>query len=323
MSAPIGMPESWTPTPAPDLFLAQIALAAIYLASAVVESVLRRQTLGLSEILRASLSLAAGIGGAIWVFHTHRPLMYLLGIAALAAGIACYALSFRLFERDNKWNFRAWATFGLLLVVVGLALPFSQQGFWALCGLASVICCWTARRFRLPTLAVHGAIFYAIAAFVARITSGFFEVFFSANPAPVELGTSVFVLAIGLAAWTSLARISASQRDQWRNQLSSALIAALIIWISAGLLASIPGAAPVGTLILSSAAIVLAWSGRRWNRPEFRWIVYLLLSLGACKLATRDFQQDHNLALVISLVSYGGALIILPKIAARTASDSV
>jgi len=38
------------------------------------------------------------------------------------------------------------------------------------------------------------------------------------------------------------------------------------------------------------------------------------MGLGAWKLATRDFVNERSLALVISLLFYGGALILLPGI---------
>jgi hypothetical protein len=37
------------------------------------------------------------------------------------------------------------------------------------------------------------------------------------------------------------------------------------------------------------------------------------MALGGYKLATRDFINEHNLPLVVSLLCYGGALIVLPR----------
>ena len=123
-----------------------VALALIYIGTAVSQSVVRRRTLGFAEIAQIGMALLVGIGGAAWVFKEHQAGMLGLGIAALAGGIAFYGVSFRLFERDDKRNFRALSTFGLFLVVVGIFLPFPRSAFWILFCVCAVGCCWTAPR---------------------------------------------------------------------------------------------------------------------------------------------------------------------------------
>jgi hypothetical protein len=44
------------------------------------------------------------------------------------------------------------------------------------------------------------------------------------------------------------------------------------------------------------------------------WLLYGFMALGIYKLATRDFVNEHNLPLVVSLLCYGGALIVLPRL---------
>jgi hypothetical protein len=38
------------------------------------------------------------------------------------------------------------------------------------------------------------------------------------------------------------------------------------------------------------------------------------MALAAWKLVARDFQHEHSLALVVSLLCYGGTLIVLPRV---------
>jgi hypothetical protein len=49
------------------------------------------------------------------------------------------------------------------------------------------------------------------------------------------------------------------------------------------------------------------------------WLAYCLMALAAWKLVARDFQHERNLALVVSLLFYGGTLILLPRILQRKA----
>ena len=130
-----GLPEGYVPTSLRAVLAAQLLLMLIYVATAVTQSVVRRRTLSFFEIAQTASALLIGIGGIVWVFRSNGAAMVALGISGLIGGLACYLISFLRFDRSDKWNFRAWATFGLSLVLAGTFLPFSGAGFWALwCG---------------------------------------------------------------------------------------------------------------------------------------------------------------------------------------------
>jgi hypothetical protein len=46
---------------------------------------------------------------------------------------------------------------------------------------------------------------------------------------------------------------------------------------------------------------------------ELRYVVYAVMLLGAYRLFTVDLAQDRKAALVVSLVSYGVTLMLLPR----------
>lgn len=328
LSSGRGMPETWVQVSPYAALAAQLALALIYVGTAVTQTVVRRRTLGFAEMAQTAAALLIGIGGAVWVFKEHRAVMLGLGIAALAGGMACYAVSFLLFERENKWNFRAWAAFGLLLVLAGIFLPFSHSGFWMLsCGCA-VACCGAARAFRLPTLGLHGAVYLLLGSAVASATSQPLRLLFGIGAGPVELLASIAVLLAAAVCWAAIVGISPDGPGRSRNQISSLAIAAHIAWITAGLATYASagmwriaaggdsGGVPVdtlGTMVLTGLSLALAWAGTGWGRRELVWLLYGFMALGGYKLATRDFMNEHNLPLVVSLLCYGGALIVLPR----------
>ncbi len=328
MSSGRGMPETWVPASPHAALAAQLGLVLIYIGTAVTQTVVRRNTLAFAEMAQTALALLIGIGGAVWVFKEHRAVVLGLGIAALAGGVACYAVSFLLFERDNKWNFRAWATFGLFLALAGIFLPFSRSGFWALSCACAVACCWTAKAFRLPTLGLHGAVYLLLGSAVASVTGQPLQVLFGIGDGPVEWRTSMVVVLAAAASWVAIAGISPNGHGRWRNQISSLAIAAHIALIAAGLAVytilgmwrtaaggkslGIP-ADTIGTMVLTGLSLALAWAGTRWGRRELVWLLYGFMALAGYKLATRDFMDEHNLPLVVSLLCYGGALILLPR----------
>ena len=92
-----------------------------------------------------------------------------------------------------------------------------------------------------------------------------------------------------------------------------AAYAALGIWKAAFGAADAP-ADTLSTVVLTCMSLGLAWLATRWGRREFAWLLYGLMAICAYKLIVRDFTTEHNIALVISLLSYGGALILLPRL---------
>jgi len=328
MSSPRGMPEAWIPVSPHAVLTVQLALALIYIGTAVSQAVVRRRTLAFAEMAQTGTALLIGIGGAVWVFKEQRAVMFGLGIATLAAGIAFYAVSFLLFERDNKRNFRALATFGLFLVLVGIFLPFSRSEFWILVCASAVACCCVARAFVLPTLGLHGAVYLLLGSAVAGATSQPLKALFGIGAGPVEWLASVGVLLAAAVSWVAITGISPVAPAHWRNQITSLTLTAHVVWISVGfavyavlamwrtVVGRESGNVPADTLatvVLTGLSLTLAWVATRWRKPELVWLLYGFMALGAYKLATRDFINEHNLALVVSLLCYGGALIVLPR----------
>ena len=246
---------------------------------------------------------------------------------------------FHLFERDNKRNFRALSTFGLFLVLAGIFLPFPRSEFWILFCACAVGCCWTARAFVLPTLGLHGAVYLLLGSAVANATSQPLSVLFAVGAGPMEWMASIGVLIAAAVSWVAITGMPPGSPGRLRNQISSLALAAHVVWITAGLAVyailamwrtgvggesgSVP-ADTLGTVVLTGLSLALAWVGTHWRKPELVWLLYGFMALGAYKLAIRDFVNEHNLPLVVSLLCYGGALIVLPRmLRGKSASAAV
>jgi hypothetical protein len=323
MSSPRGMPETWVPASPHSLLTVQLALALIYIGTSINQSVVRRRTLTFAEIAQTGMALLIGIGGAAWVFQKNHKVMLGLGIASLAGGLAFYGISFFLLEHDSKTNFRALATFGLFLVLTGMFLPFSRSEFWILSCACAVGCCWAAKAFVLPTLGVHGVAYLTLGSAVAGAISQPLQVLFAGGAGPAEWLASIVVLVAAAVSWVAIAGIPTGAPGHWRNQISSLLLAAHVIWIAGGLIVYAivaawrnpkPPSDTIGTVVLTGLSLTLAWLGTRWKKPELVWLLCGLMVIGGYKLAIRDFIYEHNLPLVVSLLCFGGALIILPRL---------
>ncbi len=169
--------------------------------------------------------------------------------------------------------------------------------------MARSICCWAPRP--------HGR------------TSQPLHVLFAIGSGPVEWLASIGVVVAAAVAWIAITGIPPGAPGHWRNQISSLALAGHIVWITAGLAVyailalwrtgvGVP-ADTLGTVVLTGLALALAWVGTHWRKPELVWLLWGFMALGGYKLAIRDFINEHNLTLVVSLLCYGGALIVLPR----------
>ncbi len=342
MSRENGLPDGYVPASARAVFAAQLLVILVYIVTAITQSVVRHRTLSFSEMAKTASALLVGIGGVVWVFRSNDAAMLALGISGLIGGLACYLIAFLLFDRSDKWNFRAWVTFGLSLVLAGTFLPFSGPGLWALwCGCA-IVCCWVATSGRRPTLGLHGAIYLTLGTAVSGAAGQALSTLFGGGSAPFQWLVCVGVLAAAMLAWVAIALSWPGEVARWRKQVSSLAISANIAWILAGIAGHTlilvwlaaggerAGRVPadtLGTVVLTTFSVALAWASTHWPKRELVWLVYGFMGLGAWKLATRDFVNERNLALVISLLFYGGALILLPRMLRRasqlTAPDAL
>jgi len=249
--------------------------------------------------------------------------MLSLGVTALIGGLASYGLAFALFERENKWNFRAWTTFGLLLALTGMYLPLPLAGFWSLCCFSCVLCSWLNKKLRLPTLGIHSAMYLALGSVAATATLQPAWILFGADRIE-DWRAPLLVIASAWIAWMLLPEAQPDGQGRRRTQISSLFFVAHISWILIGVLTVglvamwglVFGRAPqdtIATAIVVGVSLTLAWLAKQPDRQEFAWVLYALMAMGAYKLVARDFQNEHSLALVASLLSYGGALIVLPR----------
>ena len=72
--------------------------------------------------------------------------------------------------------------------------------------------------------------------------------------------------------------------------------------------------AVIRTLITCAVALVLSFSGSRWQRIELIWIAYGMLALVTAKLLFEDLRTSHPAAIAVSILLYAIALIAIPRL---------
>lgn len=291
---PQGLPEGYAAVPSIAVFAIPVALIAIYVASTVTRTLIRRLPIAWFEIGQVVTIVALAILAVLRVTHQAAA----IGWVSLVAGAACYLAAFTNLARRPAIgrNFHAYATFGLLLIAVGsvLLLPVGfQAAVWTALGLAAT---WLGWHRQGNTLRLHGAAYLVAASFVSA-----------------PLGALAAAIGYGIT-------LPRRKDQEWRMRLAPAILAALLCWSIISLTSGVfpPTFAGAGrTALIAAIALALAWCGRRWNLAELVWVLYPWMTLGAAKLVTEDFRQGSSETLFLSLFLYGGTLIVLPRVLRR------
>ena len=327
-----GVPEGYAPIPHAALLGAQVALLAIYLASTIVRTLLRGFTFTWFETAQCAAAFVISVGGGLQLTSTAPHVAPALALLALVCAGACYLVSFLMLDRGGEHgrNFHTYSTFGILLAVAGSRILLSGAAAAVAWSVLAVAAIWVGGIFLRLTLKVHGCIFLLL----ALTASSAFE-----QAAGLLLGSRAWPGGAPWAIWSGAltaslcyaigTRQGAAVTPSWSSRMLRILVAGtavcLVAGIAAGLLTSgyhsIFGAeathaycATLRTFVLSSAALLLMWAGGRWERPEFSRLAYPVMVLGAYRMVGVDLQQDRTAALFLSLLLYGGALILLPRL---------
>ncbi|MCC6419710.1 MAG: hypothetical protein IT429_15870 [Gemmataceae bacterium] len=321
MGSRAGEPGEVVQPPGAGMVLAaQILLLTIYIASTVDRTLFRGLTVTGFEIGQAAVAFVISVGGALRTVGTSRGGALAVGAFCLLGGAACYLVSFAFLEKHARRdrNFFTYSTFAALLATAGcwvlLAGP-ALAAAWA--ALAAGMLALGFARSR-DTLRIHGAAYLVLAAASARLVQQAFErIFGVATPAGAAYGAA---LAGALACYAVTVAYERPGEPKWFDRAEAILAAGLaalgLAGLAAGWLAAgVSDAAPLRTALLTAFAIGAAWLGASRRRAELTALAWPLMGAAALKLAVEDFPQGRSLPLVLSLLFFGGGLIVLPRLA--------
>jgi hypothetical protein len=296
VTRPGGLPPGYAPVPIRAVMAVQLTLVAVYLASTAVRTLIRRCRIAWFEILQVA---------AVVVFAIVSNLRHEVGGWMIAAGAVCYLAALGNAAPRLSRNFHAYATFGVSLVIAGGLLLFHGLTIVALWSVLAMGAIWFGGRYVENTLSMHGAV-YLLAEAAASFKLG--QQWPTVVVAPV---------AYGLMLW-----IGSGQKQSVMQRIPATVAAGAFVWSIYGIAARIEGtfADPFRTALISAIALTLGWAGRRWDRKELIWVLYPWMTFGAAKLFVEDFQKGRAATLFLSLLVYGGTLIVLPRLLRRTVS---
>jgi hypothetical protein len=327
---PRGLPEGYAPVSHGALLSAQTALVIVYLMSVIVRTLFRGFTFTAFETAQCAAVFLIGAGGAIRNSHNAAAIACLL----LACSAACYGVSFtRLEGAQSRRNFFTYSTLGLLIALGGSLILFSGTGaillWWAL-ALASV---WAGGFFGPLTLQLHGLAYLLTGLFLsgAFATAGS-ELLGAPATGPRAV---LYVAAMVALAFVAIVLRYPASADGWLTQALRLVSACVLVFVTGAVFASaltagyhaLSGQGMAGeycstlrTSVLAFASLILAWAGTRWGKPYLSRLMYPFMALGAYRLITQDLGQGKT-ALFFSLLVYGAALMLLPRLSRQGAGS--
>lgn len=313
LTLPRGLPESYAYVPRFAVVAAAVALPGIYLSSTLFRTLRRGSRFGLFEAGQLGITVILAVGGGVRLGDSVT--VVVIGTACLVYATVCYAV----FPMATGRSIHAYLAFGFLLAIAGARMLLEARWTAVACiGLAVIFLRATSPAVRrygsgylLSALAFSGALEQA---------GGWL------------LGSShdlAAILPLAVAAAVALACFAVSVREPGRSVLRMVL-AGIAFWQSAGFAAAVladayhagfGAAAPHGycatfrTVVLAAGAVLIAWAGSHWKGLLITPLIYPVLVLGAYRLLMLDLRQDSKSALVLSLLAYGAALILVPRLA--------
>ncbi len=311
-----GLPDTYVPVSRFALMAAQMTLPAIYLASTIVRTKLRGLAFTSFEAGQIAVALALGVGGGLRLMGAGSPIMALVCLGY--AGV-CYALSLALRRRDGQHsrNSRAYAWLGLLLVIAGSRILLPEEFAPVLWAALAVIA--MAAGSQVPS--GHGMLYLLAALAASGVLLDGQGVLFGSAAVPIHPEAALWATAASLACYGIAVH-------QQHGRFVRTLTAAAAFWLfaallAAGLIAAYHGlfgetashayCATTRTMVLAVGAVLLGWLAARRRWTELKPLAYLAMAAGGYRLLLVDLRQDRHAALVLSLLFYGGALILLPR----------
>jgi hypothetical protein len=315
----------------------QIGLLTIYLSSTFVRTLGRGFSVTNFEIAQCVVAFLITATGTVQTAHGHPAAILIVGIFCAACGAASYAVSFAFLGKDaeRNRNFHVYTAFGLALVVTGTWLLTSALVVVAIWSALAIVFVRVGTHAGRTALSWHTCAYLVLATFASGSAAATNSQFLGADahagpwwPAPAAW---LVTLAAGLSFFVVL-RARRPPAPSWNSRLACVTLAACAGWnlagIAAGLFAPLclHAAAPAVkdycptafTGILVLLVLGAALGSERWNRDELAWMAYFYLLVATYKLIAQDLPHGQTLGIVISLLLYGGTMILLPRISRKT-----
>ncbi len=298
----------------------------IYGVSVTLQTLVLQHEITIFEIVQAMIAFVVAIMGVINFCSGRHDVA--IGITCLVLSVAAYAAAFLRFDSPTfHRNYHVCNAWGAALFLCGSLFCLPRAGLPLWLAVAAMAATFVGAHHGRITLAYHGAIYLAVAAFVSGMlsfTSQSLVGAMSAKPTWVLGAVSISALIGYLVGGRHL-------KDRWPQWIPHLVITTLAVTSAAAFLVYVlahytvhfysPIISPleiIQTLAICSFALALAYTGSHWRRRELTWIAYAMLLLIVVKLVFVDLRHGHFVWIAVSFFFFAATLILLPRLAASS-----
>jgi hypothetical protein len=328
--SPQGIGQGLHPAGTVAVIALSAGLLAIYGGSIGIRILGRRQRITVFEIVQSVLAFVISAVGVI--VATQRSAAPLLGIVFLVLALVCYwGTLWRFLDQRYSRNRRVFANWAGALLIAGsfLLLPVSFAiAFLSVGAIVSAV--WYARNGKI-SLGLHASLFLLAAAAVSPLPAYLLKALTSAVPGAPSWTVWVVAASSALCYVIGSRRLEEKRgrRALWlvpallSSFTAAALLDVAVVLIAPGNLQLTPSRlSVVRTVVNCALALGLGSLSLRFRRVELRWVAYIALVFGTLKLLFEDLRFGNPASLVLSLLFYGLALILLPRMTRRKETEA-
>ncbi len=321
------------PLPLAAVLAVPLLLSALTLAPAVAAALGRGRALPAFDVSQSAAAVVVGYGGALRLAQGHAGAQASLAAAGLLLGVGAYVAAFRWVPRERRGPFLTLTSLALALVLLSSpALLSEPSAAWSALAVGTAL---AGSRSGRVVLCLHAAV-YAGGAALASGLLGLATTAWSGTPGPAWPAPGAAQLLALLGALVLAAAPHPRDNPWWRGAAALPRVLGLALSVGAGggavLALLAPGLLASGGLssadgggaallallrtgVLSGATLGVAALARRDAPRAARVLVPVLLALGLVKLALEDLRAGQPATMGLSLLLYGAALIVAPRLA--------
>jgi len=322
-----GAPDSYRDLSLAVVWVLAVALAAGYLGSFTLRTLLFRQDIGLFVAIQGFVAAWIGLGGAAAVARKAEQGLAATGGVTILVALATYAAAIVLLERrpELRHSFRFATSLAFLLLVWGSTLVATGDTLAVVWVVLAIVAAALAMRFGRASLALHAALLAAASGVAAGLHHAVVAALLGAPDGLAAVGSRewlppwIAAIAVYLLLWRGGDLMRPARRAA---AVLAAIVAVLALAVfviavaapSAGLTTSPQALALLRVAVLSGAAVLLAALRHFDPFAPLAGVPLAALAAAAAALAFDLARKGGPVTLFAGFALFGLALLAVARL---------